>query len=172
MLVSVEEFERYTEVKGDRLAASYIKAAEEIVSNYLGYNPEEKVYDGRYNGTGIKYLFLEAQNITEIQEVDIDGVSVDVVMFYAKENALLWTRGRFPCGERNVHVKYKAGWSSTSVPEVIKGTVLQIAALRQTESGQNIGVSSKSFGESGTRVFLSTRNYDSFLMNISRYKLI
>jgi hypothetical protein len=58
------------------------------------------------------------------------------------------------------------------VPQLIKMTVMRIAALLQTESDMNIGVTSKSFGEGGSRTFVNTVNYDKYLIQISSYRMI
>lgn len=171
MFITVEELEDYTNVRGDAMAPSYIKSACEIVRNYLGYNPEETEYDNVYDGTGSSVLFLESQNISEVTEVTFGGTSQDLSQFFIKQNAIMMKSGEFPLGMQNITVHYVGGWTSENMPEVIKTTALQIAALRQAESDGNVAVSSKSFGDSGTRVFLSTRNYSQFLFNISAYKL-
>jgi hypothetical protein len=61
---------------------------------------------------------------------------------------------------------------NTNMPNVIKLTVLRIAALLQTESDNSIGVTSVSFGESGGRSFLNYTNFDKYLTPISKYKLL
>jgi hypothetical protein len=58
------------------------------------------------------------------------------------------------------------------MPDIIKMTVLRIATLLQTESDSNIGVTSKSFADSGTRTFVNTVNFDKYLIQISKYKLL
>ena len=61
---------------------------------------------------------------------------------------------------------------SMEVPELIKMTALRIATLLQTESDNNIGVTSKSFGDSGNRTFINTVNFDKYLIQISQYRKI
>jgi hypothetical protein len=56
-----------------------------------------------------------------------------------------------------------------SIPGIIKMTILRIAALLQTESDNNIGVTSKTFGESGSRTFVKTTDYQPYLLQISSY---
>jgi hypothetical protein len=58
------------------------------------------------------------------------------------------------------------------MPTIIKLTVLRIAALLQTESDNNIGITSKTFAESGTRTFINTVNFDKYLIQISKYALL
>jgi len=62
--------------------------------------------------------------------------------------------------------------SAEALPETIKGTILRIAALLQTESDGNIGVTGKSFADSGSRTFINFTDFNKFLAPISRWKLI
>lgn len=58
--------------------------------------------------------------------------------------------------------------------EVFKSTVqfvcLEIASLMEQEEGQNIGINSKSFGESGTRSFLNVVDYSKYLKRLDSYR--
>jgi hypothetical protein len=55
---------------------------------------------------------------------------------------------------------------------LIKNVVLRIASLMLTETGQNIGVTSKSFGDSGTRTFINNTDYARYLLPIAQYKVL
>jgi len=116
MIVSIEEFGKYTNVFTDNesLQLSFIFAAQNIVTDYLGYKPE--------------FLLLNPRT----------GILEDI----------------------------------TEIPEIIKLTVMRIGAILQTESDSNIGVTSKSFGESGARTFINTTNFDKYLIQISQYRII
>jgi hypothetical protein len=61
---------------------------------------------------------------------------------------------------------------NNGVPRIIRLTVLRIAALLQSETDENIGVTSKTFGDSGSRTFVNYTNFDKYLLPISKYKLI
>jgi hypothetical protein len=61
---------------------------------------------------------------------------------------------------------------NNGVPRIIRLTVLRIAALLQGETDENIGVTSKTFGDSGSRTFVNYTNFDKYLLPISKYKLI
>jgi hypothetical protein len=87
----------------------------------------------------------------------------------------------FHAEKRNIKVKYDAGWgtiinddekNSEYLPGIIKMTVLRIASLLQNESDSNIGITSKSFADSGTRTFINYTNFDKYLIQISNYKLL
>jgi hypothetical protein len=66
-------------------------------------------------------------------------------------------------GSEKPEIKY-------NIPSVIKSTVLRIATLLQSESDSNIGVTSKSFGDSGSRTFINYTDYSKYLLPISFYK--
>ena len=59
----------------------------------------------------------------------------------------------------------------TTIPAEIISTILRIAALLQSESDSNIGVTSKSFGDSGSRSFVNYTNFNKFLLPISKFRL-
>jgi hypothetical protein len=58
------------------------------------------------------------------------------------------------------------------MPAIFKQTALRIAALLATEANDNIGITSKQFGDSGSRTFISYTNFDKYLSPLSKYKLI
>ena len=58
------------------------------------------------------------------------------------------------------------------IPQVIIMTVLRIAAILMSESDSNIGVTSKSFGDSGGRTFINYTNFDKYLLPLSSYRLL
>jgi hypothetical protein len=64
------------------------------------------------------------------------------------------------------------GVIENNIPVLFKQTALRIAALLLTEADNNIGITSKSFGDSGSRTFVSYTNFDKYLFPLSRYKLI
>jgi hypothetical protein len=77
---------------------------------------------------------------------------------------------------------YSGGYSGTAIedfnpidiiiPTIIKQTALRIASLLMTEGDNNIGITGKAFGDSGSRTFINYTNYDKYLLPISKYKLI
>jgi len=59
----------------------------------------------------------------------------------------------------------------TTIPAEIILTILRIAALLESESNQNIGVTSKQFADSGNRTFVNFTSFQKYLFPISRYRL-
>lgn len=178
MIITKNDLEKYSGVVGDDMAVAYISSAQERVEKYLRYKLQRKLYKSEIAGTGRRYIRLEAFPVTEIVSIKINNAEENASDFEIKDAYLSFKDGKrfFPDGSI-VEVEYYAGYTDADIhepsdaPELIKTTVLQIAALRQMESEQNIGINSKTFGDSGTRVFLSTRKYDDFLVNISEYRL-
>jgi hypothetical protein len=61
---------------------------------------------------------------------------------------------------------------AADMPVIFKQTALRIAALLATEANDNIGITSKQFGDSGSRTFINYTNFDKYLFPLSKYKLI
>jgi hypothetical protein len=180
--VPVEELQKYSNVHGDpALQQGYVDAAENIVNAYLGYSPVLHSYTHSFNGTGADELQLKAKPVALIA-VTINGETIPLSEFHhARDSEFIYYDKIFPCGKKNVTVTYNAGWGITPdddeansgyLPGIIKMTVLRIAALLQAESDNNIGVTSKSFADSGTRTFVNTVNFDKYLVQISGYKIL
>jgi hypothetical protein len=181
--VSVEELQKYSNVYGEAdLQQSYIDSAENIVNTYLGYSPTLHHYLQYFDGMGINELQLKAKPITAVINVEINGESIPLSEFSTFfDNEFIYYNKIFLYGKRNIKVEYEAGYgitidddvaNSQYVPSIIKTTVLRIASMLQAESDSNIAVSSKSFGDSGTRTFINYTDYSKYLLPISIYKLL
>jgi hypothetical protein len=179
--VKIEELKEYTGAhEEDNLLQNYIDSAEDIVNTYLGYSPTLHNYIQYFDGTGTNELQLKAKPIANIISIEIDGKSIPLSEFYNIGNSeFLYYNKIFPSGKRNIKLEYDAGWGITIdddtangeyLPKIIKMTVLRIASILQSESNQNIGVSSKSFGDSGTRTFINYTDYSKYLLPISIFK--
>jgi hypothetical protein len=181
--ISAIDLQKYSNVYGDiALQQEYIDAAENIVNNYLGYSPTLHAYNNILNGKGNHELQLRAKPIQNIVDILIDGVSVPIDQFYfTPDSEFIYYNSIFPEGEKNIQIEYTAGWGSVVdddsvngnlLPKIIKLTVLRIASLLQMESDSNIGITSKSFADSGTRTFLNTTDYYRYLIPISIYRIL
>jgi hypothetical protein len=181
--VTVEELQKYSNVYGDTdLQQNYINSAENVVNTYLGYSPTLHNYVQYFDGNGTNELQLKAKPIATVISVKIDDTVIPLSEFYnVIDSEFLYYNKIFPYGKRNIKIEYDAGWGITPdndianseyVPSIIRMTVLRIAALLQSESDSNIGITSKSFADSGTRTFINTINFDKYLIQISNYKLL
>jgi hypothetical protein len=179
--VSVEELQKYSNVySDDLLQQGYIDSAENIVNNYLGYSPTLHSYTHYLIGNGTHELQLKAKPIHSLILVEIDGEAIPISEFYFTNDEFIYYNKIFPQDSKIV-IEYTAGYgvnvdddigNGIFLPKIINLTVLRIAALLQTESDSNIGVTSKSFADSGNRTFVNTVNFDKYLIQLSSYKLI
>jgi hypothetical protein len=177
------DLQKYSNVYSDiALQQEYIDAAENIVNNYLGYSPALRGYNNMLNGRGNHELQLRAKPIQNIIHLSINGILIPIDELYFTDNSeFIYYNSIFPYGIKNIQIEYTAGWGSVidddiangeSLPKIIKLTVLRIASLLQTESDSNIGITSKSFADSGTRTFINSTDYYKYLIPISIYKLV
>ena len=168
MIVTKEELEGFTGVQfenGNNIAELFIGAAQNIVENYLGYEVESKEYTKHFSLHSSNIIKCEVKNITAVKEITVDGILVE--NYYIDDDKIILKQ---PVISDNIIVTFTAGFS-TDLPQIIKLTVLRIAALLQTESNNNIGISGKSFMD-GSRTFMNFTNYDKYLISCSKYKLI
>ena len=168
MILTKEELQDYTGVEfedGNNISDLFIGSAQNIVENYLGYEIESKEYTKHFALHTSNVIKVGVKNITAISEITIDGTPVED--YYIDDDKIILKQ---LVTSDNIIVKFTAGFS-TDLPAIIKLTVLRIAALLQTESNNNIGISGKSFMD-GSRTFMNYTNYDKYLIQTSKYKLI
>ena len=168
MVVTKEELLGFTGIEfesGNNIAELFIGAAQNIVENYLGYEVESKEYIKHFELHSSNVIKCEVKNITAVKEITVDGILVE--NYYIDDDKIILKQ---PVISDNIIVKFTAGFS-TDLPQIIKLTVLRIAALLQTESNNNIGISGKSFMD-GSRTFTNFTNFDRYLIACSKYKLI
>lgn len=149
--------------------AGYVNAAIAIVNGYIGYNPELHTSTKKMDGTGCNLLNIQDAPIVTVVSLTVDGVPVDSASYVIRDEYIILLGGLiFTPGIANVEVTYSAGFSP--VPGDIVQTALRIAGVLHAEADGNIGISSKSFGESGSRVFLNS-NLERYLVAIDAYKI-
>ena len=168
MVVTKEELEGFTGVQfeaGNNIAELFIGAAQNIVENYLGYEIESKEYIKHFELHSSNVIKAGVKNITAVKEITVDGVPVED--YYIDDDKVILKQ---PVISDNIIITFTAGFS-TDLPQIIKLTVLRIAALLQVESNNNIGISGKSFMD-GSRTFTNFTNFDRYLIACSKYKLI
>ena len=168
MIITKEELEGFTGVQfesGNNIADLFIGAAQNIVENYLGYEIESKEYTKHFALHSSNIIKAGVKNITAVKEITIDGTLVED--YYIDEDKIILKN---PVISDNIIVTFTAGFSE-DLPQIIKLTVLRIAALLQTESNNNIGISGKSFMD-GSRTFTNFTNFSKYLDACSKYKLI
>ena len=168
MIVTKEELQGFTGVEfeeGNNIADLFIGAAQNIVENYLGYEIESKEYTKHFELHSSNVIKVGVKNITAVKEITVDGVLVED--YYIDDDKIILKEAVI---SNNIIITFTAGFSE-DLPQIIKLTVLRIAALLQTESNNNIGISGKSFMD-GSRTFTNFTNFDRYLVACSKYKLI
>jgi hypothetical protein len=171
-LVTLEDYRNYTgSHREDDLHQVFIKSAENILKEYLGYYPVETEYQGVFNGRGTLLIQLNARPVT-LHAVRISGVEISLGEFVVNNEFIYYQNKIFPEGLVNVEIDYTGGFPEDEIPNLLKITVLRLAALLETEAGMNIGVTSKSFADSGTRTFVNNTDYNRYLLPVSSYRLL
>ena len=169
MVITKEELEGFTGVQfesGNNIAELFIGAAQNIVENYLGYEVESKDYNNKHFALHNSNVIQTCvKNITAVKEITVDGTPVED--YYIDDDKIILKQ---PVISDNIIVTFTAGFSE-DLPQIIKLTVLRIAALLQTESNSNIGISGKSFVD-GSRTFINFTNYDKYLISCANYRII
>lgn len=168
MVVTKEELEGFTGVQfesGNNIAELFIGAAQNIVENYLGYEIESKEYIKHFALHSSNIIKVGVKNITAVSTITVDGTPVED--YYIDDDKIILKQ---PVISDNIIITFTAGFS-TDLPQIIKLTVLRIAALLQTESNNNIGITSKSFMD-GSKAFTNFTDFSKYLIQCSKYKLI
>jgi hypothetical protein len=176
-LITAAELGAYTGNLTDSqadLRDTFARGASEIVAGFLNYDPNESVRDEFFDSIGGIRLALNAKPIAEIAAVSFrlsgSWVAQDVAAFFIRGQYLFLSSGDFPNGEATVHVVYRAGYAPAEIPGIMKITALRIAGVLAAESDGNIGITSKSFGDSGSRVFLNSK-FDRYLEPLEDYRI-
>lgn len=153
------------------MKTSILRSAQEIVSNYIGFDPESAQRDDWISAIGNNRLYLLAHPVTQVTSVELNGVEVPQTAYSVHDRYLRLNNGVWPEGLENVKVVYTAGWSSETLPDTIRMVILQIATLMLMEAGENIGVTGKSFGEN-SRTFINYTNMSKWLSKLDEYKIV
>lgn len=172
MFITTDELKDYIGVNtdNDTLLDIYNETGKDLIINYIGYDPVSGYYDELFSGNDDKVIRLNTKPITSISALTIDDelITEENYIFINEYlyllNGLIFTKGRY-----NVRVEYEGGYDE--IPSLIKMTNLRLSALLYTEEGGNIGITSKSFDNSGTRTFIQNTNYNKYLSVLNKYRI-
>ena len=170
MTATIDLFNAYSGNYEDSEAAvllktEFLKASEGIVTDYLGFSPEENEYrDVFLDGTDKGLLYLPARNITKLISLAFDGEEKDTADIILADDRIEYRTGDVfrRLGKRYISVSFTAGWDEDTMPSTIRLAVLRIATLMLQETGGNIGLTGKSFADN-SRTFVSYSNYRKYL---------
>lgn len=170
--VTIDQFNEYTNNYEDsNLKSSYIDAAEQVVKDYLGYDPEIKEYSEYVSGIGDTKLYLNAQPVLMVNELRINDTELPIEDFTCSGQTIYSVdrRTAFPAGYNNIYVSYVAGYDD--VPGIIQLSILRIASLMLQEAGGNIGLTGKAFGDN-SRTFINYSNYEKYLKPLDGIRIL
>lgn len=170
-IVDIDLFRKYNnyyEEDTDELCDYFLRASENIVQDYLGYDPNRTEYIEYIQGVGSNKLYTRVRPISDFSyviRVDtqemIEGLTYNSDYIYTLDGSSVFQSGV----EYEVH--YEGGYRN--VPEDIKLAVIRIASLQLAESQGNIGISGKSNMDQ-SRTFISYNNYDKYLRPLIGYR--
>ena len=153
----------------DALKLQYITSAKEIVENYLGYRLDIHDVTEDHVFTGSNDIYLREFPVQECYSVKVNGHSLPAPYFILRGDHVRINDGHCHChGE--VEIQYCAGYRK--IPDLITQTILRIASLIKTEANGNIGLTSKSYGNEGSRSFLNYTNVSQYLDPLYPFRTI
>lgn len=147
--------------------------ADEVIENYLGYNPISETHtDSLFSGTGKNYLSLDAQPISSITKVEFDFTEYSAAAFAVVGNApwKIYSEDYiFPKGLNNIRITFVAGYAALSLPVTFKTVALIIATLFL--SGEGGGITVRSRQAPGGQTEFVSRNYAPHLKALDKYRI-
>jgi hypothetical protein len=162
MIVTVEEFQEYTQDFNDStLTETIIKAAQEIVENYIGYKLEAADYEEKKDFTR-GYIAVE-HPVIEINSLLVDGQAAT-----GTSRGNIIKLDDYQAG--TAEVEYSGGLDP--VPDIIRLVVLQIATLKLMETGKKIGVTGIQNPDGAGSTFINYTNFDKYLQNLKQYRIL
>ncbi len=177
MIVSVEAFNAYSGNNEDSKESvmckeTFLKASEEIVKDYLGFDPEEKEHTEEIEGNLRRGIWLGARNVSEIKSVLLNEHELPEDEYRLKGDRLFATKtSQGPFTHGTFTITYTAGWSRDNMPEVIVLSILRLATLMLTEGNGNIGLTGKSFTDN-SRTFVNYSNYRKYLQPLDGLRIM
>ena len=171
MIVTTAELVKYADLSVDDPddLLLILSAAQERLENYLGYRLEAADYTSLFSGSSDDTLNLGIFPINSLSYLKIDGSEVDLDTIIISREHLILLNDLFPEGKYNIEVSFNAGHEADYIPDLLKLTVLRIAAVLASEGSGHIGVSSVSDGNTGSRTFME-RSFSRYLREVSSYK--
>lgn len=175
MIVSVDQFNTYSGNYEDTAEVIAMKenmlgSAQEVVENHLGYKVESETRTDYVQGIGNNHLYLFAQPITEVDSVSFNGATLLSTAYNICGNYLRLKNGVWP-NDTEIEVTYTAGWTSETVPDTIKLTILNIATLMLQEADGNIGITGKSMAED-SRTYINYTSFDRWLKKLDPFCIV
>lgn len=177
MNIPIESFNAYSGNWEDSERAGeckrmFLSAAEQIVKDYLGYDPTLSERTDELEGSLVRGIWLPAVNVREIICVEADGHELPPDEYRLSGDRLTTNRNsQSPFMQGYFTVTYTAGWADDEMPALIILSVLRIATLMLTEGNGNIGLTGKSFADN-SRTFINYSNYRKYLQPLDGLRIL
>lgn len=171
-IVSVKEFDTFSSNFEDtedavRLKVQLLQSAQEVVEEYLNYHLVSGLHFDHHTGFNNSMIIFENKPVSMVLGVTVNGQDFEDYGFDF-EHLYRTDGGIFRNGDR-VEIEYET--SVTSVPPLVKTTILRIATLMLMEAGENIGVTGKSLPDGNSRTFINYSDYSKYLKPLSSYRI-
>ena len=152
----------------DALKMQYLISAREIVESYLGYKLAIHDVTEYHVFTGSNDLYLRECPPQEIYSLKINGEYLPPMYYSLRGDHVRINDCHIHRGE--VEIQYCAGFRT--IPDLITQTILRLGALLKTEASGNIGLTSKSYGNEGSRSYVNFTSFEKYLQPLYPFKTI
>jgi hypothetical protein len=150
----------------------FLDSAEQIVREYLGYDPASQTYTSQaYWGNGSSSIVLKAKPITDLSSISINGVADSVGDWLIDGERLTEKSGAIYSKADAFLVTFTAGLAAGAALNLVILTCMDIASLLSQNMGDNIGVSSVSLDGGNSRTFINYNNFEKQLARLANLKL-
>lgn len=175
-IVTTDEFNVYINDYNDdndilTLKSNIINAAQSVVENYLGY----EIITGTVDEESITFInkvshaILVPKYASSITELKVNNSVVTNVkrfgIFYYRDADNLYF------DYKNCEITAKGTFAFTTVPDVIKLSILKIASLMYMETNKRIGISGVQLPDGMGHQYINYNNYDKHLIVLNAYRL-
>jgi hypothetical protein len=109
--LTLEEFQKYTNVHEDTLQAVYLESAENIIKDYLGYDLVLQNHADVFIGNGTNKIQLKAKPVQQLILVKYDGIIIPSNSFIIKGEFISSISLVFAEGQP-VTINYRAGYDT------------------------------------------------------------
>lgn len=141
------------------LKRQYLTTAKEIVEGYLGYSLDIHDVEEEHISIHSKDIYLREFPVEEVYAVKINGKYVPAPHVERRGDHVR-VHACIPCNAE-IEVQYCAGYRK--IPDIVEQTIFRLASLLKTEANGNIGLTSRSYGNDGSRSYLNYTSYAKYL---------
>lgn len=145
------------------LKRQYLLTAKEIVESYIGYSLDIHDITEDHIYTRSKDIYLREFPVCEVYSVKIDGKSIPAPLYTLRGDHVRLELDDFYTIHCNseITIQYCAGYRK--IPDIVEQTIFRLGSLLKTEANGNIGLTSRSYGNDGSRSYLNYTSYSKYL---------